>query len=343
MNQAEQVVTQKNTSLKEHHTFQLSATAQYFTSINTAQQLQTLVTMPLWQDQPHIVLGEGSNTLFVKDFAGIVVRNQIKSIKTIDENDETIWLEIGAGENWHQFVCYCIERNYGGVENLSLIPGTVGAAPMQNIGAYGAEIKDVFESLVAVDVSTGKKQTFDKSDCEFAYRDSVFKNTAAGQYIIASVTLKLPKKPSFNVSYASLHAHLADVPKASLSLAVISQAVMDIRLSKLPDPAVLPNAGSFFKNTIVPRDQFASLQALYPQIPHYSHDDQVKIPSAWLIEQCGWKGKRQGPVGVYEHQALVLVNYGGASGAQLLSLAGDIQTDVNEKFGIQLEPEVRII
>ena len=293
---------------------------------------------------PYFVLGGGSNICFTKDVEGIVLHNQILGMEVIRESDAHVWVRIGGGENWHQTVMEVIRKDWGGLENMSLIPGSVGAAPIQNIGAYGVELKDVFESLEAWDLNTGQKLTFSKEECRFGYRDSFFKQQGKGRYFIAYVTLRLDKSPhKLHLDYGAIRETLHAMGIENPKMADVSQAVIRIRQSKLPNPEVLGNAGSFFKNPLVPGSQFEVLKETYPGIPGYAADDgMVKVPAGWLIEQCGWKGKRLGPVGCHKDQALVLVHYGGGTGADILALCRTIQSDVAARFGIQLETEVNI-
>lgn len=335
---------QQHVSLASRHTFALSAEAQYYAQIHSVADMQTLIQAPLWKQQPYLILGEGSNTLFIDDFQGLVIANRIKGIEIVKETDDNVWLKAGAGENWHQLVIYCIEHNYAGLENLSLIPGSVGAAPVQNIGAYGVELKDLFFELEAIDLATGELKKFSNAECKFAYRDSRFKHELKNKFLICYVTLRLNKKPVFNVGYGQIKEKLAEMQIKMLSIKAISQAIMAIRNSKLPDPAKLPNAGSFFKNPIVSKNILTNIKNFFPQVPNYDlPDGSFKIPAAWLIEQSGWKGRRLGSVGVHEKQALVLVNYGGASGQDVLALAEKIQQDVQNKFNIHLQAEVNIV
>lgn len=332
---------QKNVSLKPFNTFDIDVSTAYFFALqNTNSLLDLLSSLP---SHPTLILGGGSNVLFTEDYSGIVIHNELKGIEIVDENNDHIWLKIAAGENWHQLVMYCVDHGYGGIENLSLIPGTVGAAPMQNIGAYGVEIRSVFESLDAIELATGKLKSFDNADCQFGYRQSIFKNTHKDQFMICSVTLKLDKNPKLNTSYGAISETLKRMG-AKPSIKTISDAVIDIRQSKLPDPNKIPNAGSFFKNPYVTQEIFKALKNRYPEIPNYpAPDNHIKLPAAWLIEQCGWKGKSVGKAGVHEHQALVLINRNNASGADLKKLAETIQQSVNDQFGILLTPEVNII
>jgi UDP-N-acetylmuramate dehydrogenase len=335
---------QEHVSLKALNTFGIEAQARYYSLINDIPTLQQLLLRPDLQDLPHLTLGSGSNILFIQDFPGWVIHLSIASIEKIDQDPSSVCLKIGAGLDWHALVTYCIENGYAGIENLSLIPGTVGAAPIQNISAYGAELSEVFESLEAIEVSTGATKTFYKSDCAFGYRESVFKNELQGQYVISYVTLRLQKVPTFKTEYTGIKEALAAMNVEKLSLQAISDAIIRIRQSKLPNPSKAGNAGSFFKNPVLSKSFFEELQPEYPNMPYFdSPEDQVKIPAAWLIEESGWKGYREGPVGVHPNHALVLVNYGGATGQAVYQLAQKIQQSVQDKFGITLVPEVNII
>lgn len=269
---------------------------------------------------------------------------EMKGLHTLSETDEEVLVSIGAGENWHQFVLWCVERGFGGVENLALIPGTVGAAPMQNIGAYGVELKEVFHSLEAYEIKSGKLATFYKEDCKFGYRYSVFKGGLKDKYVITKVNFKLKKKPEFNISYGNLKDTLDQMGVEELTLKNVSQAVINIRQSKLPDPMDIGNAGSFFKNPVIEKLHFEALEAQFPEIKSYPVDvDSVKVPAGWLIEQAGWKGYRYGDIGVHENQALVLVNHGTGRGRDIFKLSNDILKSVQNKFGIDLEREVNVI
>ena len=338
------MLLQEHVSLKNLNTFGIPAQARYYVRIDTLQSLRDLLARPSLRALPRLVLGGGSNLVFLNDFQGIVMHMAIKELTTIRADKDHVWVQAGAGVNWHQLVLHCVANGYAGIENLSLIPGTVGAAPMQNIGAYGVELCDVFESLEALEVRSGAVHTFDQAACAFGYRDSIFKNALKGQYIILNVTLRLQKTPTFQTAYGVIQSTLDAMNVQALSIKAISDAVIHIRQSKLPDPARLGNAGSFFKNPVMAPAQFKQLQAKYPQIPGYEQPEgQVKVPAAWLIEQCGWKGKTRGPVGVHKQQALVLVNYGGGTGQALFQLAQDIQQSVKERFGIEIKPEVHLI
>lgn len=334
---------QENISLKAYNTFGLDAKAQFFCEVTSMAILQQILADPRWQQTPKLILGEGSNVLLTQDFPGLVLKIKLLGIEPIHEDADHVWITVGAGENWHQLVLYCLAHQYAGVENLSLIPGTVGAAPMQNIGAYGVELKSVFDRLVAIRISDGSSQVFDHQSCRFGYRESVFKTTLKNQYIIVSVTLRLDKKPTFHVEYGAIRDTLTKMQMQELSIRAISDAVIKIRTEKLPDPKVIGNAGSFFKNPVVDGELLESLQQKYPQIPHFMHENHYKIPAGWLIEQCRWKGYRTDNVGVHQHHSLVLVNYGGGSGHLLQQLAADIQASVLKKFGVELILEVNII
>lgn len=331
----------KNVSLKPYNTFGLKAIAKRFGVFRSVEELKESLSKI---DAPLLVLGGGSNVLLTQDFEGIVLKNELKGIRVIEEDASNILVEVAAGENWHEFVLHCIENNWAGIENLSLIPGTVGAAPMQNIGAYGIEIRQVFDRLTAVEISTGEEHTFNNEDCAFGYRESVFKKSLKGKYIITSVIFKLNKTPTFNTSYGAIQETLDSMGVKELSIKAVSDAVIHIRQTKLPDPKEIGNAGSFFKNPEVDKIDFEGLKAEFNEIPGYPLPNQkVKIPAAWFIEQAGWKGKTFGEIGVHKNQPLVLVNYGNGEGNDLKDLAFKIQDSVKEKFGIVLTPEVNII
>lgn len=334
----------KDFPLKQYNTFGIDAKCDFFAEFRDIDTLKQLLLNPGLTDLEKLVLGGGSNILFTKDFPGLVLKNSLKGIEIIKENDDHIWVKSGAGEIWHELVLYCINRNYAGIENLSLIPGLTGAAPMQNIGAYGVELKSVFENLEALRIKDGKFYSFKNADCEFGYRESIFKKSLKGQFIITSVTLRLNKKPAYNISYGAIQQTLEEHGIKELSIKAISDAVISIRQSKLPDPQVIGNAGSFFKNPEIPAQTYVLLSHEYPEMPNYKlPDEMVKIPAGWLIEQCGWKGKKVGNTGSHINQSLVLVNYGQATGEEIKDLAFKIQNSVKEKFGIELNPEVNII
>ena len=339
---------QENFSLRPFNTFGIDARAAYFARFSNMEELEELLICK--PGKPKLILGGGSNILFTGDFKGLVLKNEFPGITEVHEDSEYVYIKAGAGENWHQFVLYCIERNWAGIENLSLIPGNVGASPMQNIGAYGVEIEDVFWSLEAYHISDRKLVTFTKTDCGFGYRESVFKKKFKDQFVIINVTYQLRKKPRFNTSYGAIEQELDRMGVKELSVKAISDAVIQIRTSKLPDPAVTGNAGSFFKNPVVSLDIYQGLQSSFPGIIAYpSGDDKMKLAAGWLIEHSGpndtasWKGQRIGDAGCHDKQALVLVNYGNASGRDIFRLSEEIAQSVKAKFGIFLEREVNII
>lgn len=330
-------------SLKPFHTFGTSISAEMLAEAASAAEAQEIIDFARSKNAPLTILGGGSNVLFSHDLDGVVLLNRIKGIGEAGRTDTTVKVRVGAGENWHQFVEYCIQNNWGGVENLALIPGSVGASPMQNIGAYGVELESVFDSLEALHIPTGETHHFTKDDCKFGYRESVFKGKFKGQYLITHVTYELQLQPTFNTTYGAIELELESMG-VERSLRSIADAVIHIRQSKLPDPKVLGNAGSFFKNPVVNALQFANLVAEFPDMPNYPvGSDQKKLAAGWLIEQSGWKGKRIGSCGVHEKQALVLVNYGDATGEEIYSLSQRIMDDVADKFGVYLEREVNII
>jgi UDP-N-acetylmuramate dehydrogenase len=317
--------------------------AAHFASFDSTDELLSLLQTPIITQQPLLILGSGSNVLFTKDVAGSVLKNNIKGIEKVDEDDQYYFIKAGAGENWHSFVMHCVEHGYAGIENLALIPGSVGASPMQNIGAYGVEIKDVFHSLEAIHIKEGYSRIFTADDCAFGYRESVFKNQYKHTYVITSVTYRLAKKPSFVISYGAIEQQLEKMQVKELSLHSVAQAVMSIRQSKLPDPAVLGNAGSFFKNPTIPTEQYHLLKENFSSLVAYEQpNSQFKLAAGWLIEQCGWKGFRKGDAGCHSQQALVLVNHGNATGEQIYQLSEDIIQSVESKFGVVLEREVNI-
>ena len=339
---------QENISLKQYNSFGINASAKYFAGFNTLQELEDCLEFKtsetLHPPSQKLILGGGSNILFTKNFDGLVLKNQLKGIELVKEDADHVYLKAGAGENWHKFVEYCIQKNLAGVENLSLIPGNVGASPMQNIGAYGIEIKDVFHSLEAYDIADRKIVEFGLRDCEFGYRESVFKNRFKNQFVITSVTYRLNKVPAFNVSYGAIQQELDTMGVKDLSIANISAAVIRIRSSKLPDPKEIGNAGSFFKNPEIENEQFMQLKNNFPAIVGYDlHNGKTKLAAGWLIEQCGWKGYRRGDAGCHAKQALVLVNYGNARGNEIYELSTDIIASVKEKFGVSLQREVNIV
>lgn len=334
-----------NVSLKDFNTFGVEVFAKFYTEVTSTQMVVELCKQAMFVDQEVLLLGGGSNILLTQDFSGLVVRNCILGREIVAETTESIDIKIGAGEIWQEIVEYAIDEGFGGLENLSLIPGTVGAAPVQNIGAYGVEIKDIFVKLEAVNRKTGKVHIFDNEAFQFGYRSSIFTTSLVDKYVITWVTLKLSKKPILNVSYGQITNLLAKRRLTNPTIRDISEIVIEIRQSKLPDPDKIGNAGSFFKNPIIPLNHYDKLKIEWPNLPGSNTKDgeSIKVPAAWLIEKCGFKGKRYGNVGVYSKHALVLVNYGGGTGMEIQNLANNIQKTVEKTFGIKLEPEVNIV
>ena len=338
-----------NVSLKKYNSFGIDATAKYFSTFDSLSSLSELIE---WKNDllakkelsKLLILGGGSNVLFTQNFDGLILKNELAGIEKIKEDNDYVYLKVGAGVNWHSFVMYCIENNLGGVENLSLIPGNTGASPMQNIGAYGVEIKDVFYELEAFHLKEKKLVIFSLKDCEFGYRESVFKRALKSKFVITTVTFKLTKKPVFSTSYGTIEQELNAMGITDLSLRSISTAIINIRKSKLPNPAEIGNAGSFFKNPEIDFSYFEELKNNFPNIVGYNlPTGKVKLAAGWLIEQCGWKGYRKGDAGCHVKQALVLVNYGNANGNEILILSTQIIESIYQKFGVTIEREVNII
>ena len=332
---------QKNVSLKNYNTFGISANAKRFISVNSVYELQQILKV----EKDIFLISGGSNMLLTTDIDKLVVHINIKGVSIDNENENAVYLTVNAGENWHDFVLWCISQNYGGIENLSLIPGYVGTCPIQNIGAYGVEVKDTITKVEALDIKTGKLVQFSNKDCNFGYRNSIFKNEVKDKYIITSVSFKLTTvHHNLNSSYGAIETELSLKKISKPSLKDISEAVIAIRKSKLPDPKELGNSGSFFKNPVISSTQYLKLQKEYADIPGYKISDiEVKIPAGWLIEKAGFKGKRHGEFGVHDKQALVLVNYGNANGKEIYQLAKKIKVNIIKKFEITLEIEVNII
>ncbi|MDP3149359.1 MAG: UDP-N-acetylmuramate dehydrogenase [Ignavibacteria bacterium] len=329
-------------NLQNKNSFGLNVSAKYFCTVSSKDELVNLVEQV--KDEKVLLLGGGSNILFTKNFEGCVIQFNRKGITTLDEDKDSVLLEVFAGELWDDFVSYCVEKNYYGIENMSLIPGTVGAAPIQNIGAYGQELKDTFFAANGIYLEGLSEKTFFKSGCNFDYRSSIFKHELKNKFLITSVVFRLKKSHQLNTHYGSIEQELKSMKKNNPTLADIRNIVVKIRQEKLPDPRRFGNCGSFFKNPEIEKVHFEKLNQLYPSLKGFPFSENtIKIPAGWLIEQCGWKGKRIGNVGVHEDQALVLVNYGDASGAEILQLADSIKEDVFKKFEIQLEEEVNII
>lgn len=334
------MMTQAHADLRTLNTFGISARAAVLVMVGKTAELDALTRTPGFETRDWAVLGGGSNILLTGDIHRPVVRIAIAGLKVLAEAGDRVLIEAGAGVMWHKLVMWSLDRNLSGLENLSLIPGTVGAAPIQNIGAYGVELREVFDSLQAWEVATGRLRTFSASECAFGYRDSVFKQELKGRYIITSVRLALRRTPVLTLDYGALRDVLRERGIGSPSPRDVSEAVMAIRRSKLPDPAVIGNAGSFFKNPTISTSEYERLRSVHPTLPGYPSDNGVKIPAGWLIEQAGWKGYRQGDAGVHDKQALVLVNHGTATGAQIADLADRIRADIRRRFCIDIHPEV---
>ena len=338
------MIVHENHSLKTLNTFGINASARYYTQLSSVAEFQEIISSTVYKNTQKLILGGGSNILFTQNFDGLVLKNNLKGISIVKETEEHYYVKAAAGEAWHQFVQYCVEHNFAGLENLSLIPGNVGASPMQNIGAYGVEIKDSVFELEALHIQDNTLHTFSNTDCKFGYRESVFKREYKNQYIIVSVTFKLLKKPNFNTSYGAIEKELQAMGVQVPSIQAISKAVCNIRSSKLPDPAQIGNAGSFFKNPEIGIDKLNSLKTQFSDLVSYDlPNGNAKLAAGWLIEQCGWKGKTIGDAGVHKLQALVLVNYKNATGAEILALSQQIMDSVQLKFDVQLEREVNII
>ena len=331
-----------NQSLLRYNTFHIDERASEFSIVEDEQQLLECLQYANKYQKPLFIIGGGSNILLTHTVDGLAIVNKLKGISLVQETDDYVDIKSMSGENWHACVRWCVDNNYGGIENLSLIPGTVGAAPIQNIGAYGVELQDVCLSVEAVHIHTLEKRIFQKHECAFGYRDSVFKQQEKGKYFILSVTMRLQKNPTFNIAYGDIQKILSLDFNNTLSIKNISDVIIKIRKSKLPDPDEIGNAGSFFKNPVISNAQAASLKLQYPDMPMFALDTDTKIPAAWLIEQCGWKGYRKGNYGVHTKQALVLVNYEQANGHDIVDLSTSIITSVQQRFNIQLEREVNI-
>ena len=337
------MIIQNNFSLKKYNTFGIEAKAKRFIAVHSVEDLKTVLQE--YKSEPKLVLGGGSNMLLTQDIQALVIHIDLKGKKILKEDDDYVWVESMAGENWHEFVLWTIEQNFGGLENMSLIPGNVGTTPVQNIGAYGTEIKDTFISCEAMSIDNQEMKTFSKEACHFGYRESIFKHEAKDQFIITSVVFKLTKRNhKINISYGDITKELEKQNVVTPTLAAISNAVIAIRQSKLPDPKELGNSGSFFKNPIISKEQYEKAKILYPEMPHYViSETQVKVPAGWLIEKAGFKGKRFGDAGIHKNQALVLVNYGNATGKEILDISKNIQATILKEFGIAIEAEVNVI
>lgn len=340
----DELIIQRDISLKPFNTFGLDATAQYFVSIVDERQFDQLFYHPLFNSEPHLVLGGGSNIVLTRDFAGMVVHIAHQGINVLDEDETHVLVAAAAGEVWHDFVRTCLERGWYGLENLALIPGTVGAAPIQNIGAYGVEVESTFDCLIAFDTATGCYVHLTHEQCHFGYRDSIFKREAHDRYVILEVAFKLSKIPNIKTTYADVERELTEQKISQPTPKDVFNAVCAVRQRKLPDPTVMGNAGSFFKNPVVSYEQYREIGTLHPGIVHYPQKDgTVKLAAAWMIDRCGWKGQSLGQAGVHANQALVLVNRGDARGEEVLALANAIMTSVKNRFGVLLTPEPEIL
>lgn len=334
---------QHNFSLKNYNTFGIEAKAKQFVAVHSTEELKQV--LETHKGEAKFILGGGSNMLLTQDINALVIHVDLKGIKIIKEDNDHVWVESSAGEVWHEFVLWTIDQNFGGLENMSLIPGNVGTTPIQNIGAYGTEIKDTFVSCNAMNIATQEMKTFEKAECKFGYRESIFKQEAKDQYVITSVVFQLTKRNhKINTAYGDITKELEKNNIVTPTLKEVSNAVIAIRQSKLPDPKELGNSGSFFKNPIIPKALYEKAHAQFPEMPHYVvSETEVKVPAGWLIEQAGFKGKRFGDAGIHKNQALVLVNYGSATGQEILAVSRDIQATVLEKYGIAIEAEVNVI
>lgn len=336
---------QENFSLQPFNTFGVDVNAKYFTEVQTVDELKEAIRYSKEHHLSVLFLGGGSNILLTRDFDGLAIKLSLKGISEEDLNENEVLVTAKSGENWHEFVLHSLEKNYGGLENLSLIPGNVGTSPMQNIGAYGTEIKDIFVSCTVLDLENLELKTFNLKDCHFGYRDSVFKQEGKGKYVILDVSFKLTKKNHhIKTEYGAIKTELENMGITDPTIQDVSKAVIHIRQSKLPDPKEIGNAGSFFKNPTIPLTQFEDLKQKFENIPGYPNGDMVKVPAGWLIEQCGWKGKQIGNAASHKLQALVIVNATGeATGKEIFDFSTEIIDSVKEKFGIELEREVNII
>lgn len=337
------MMIQENVSLKPYNTFGIDVNARRFVSVTSVDELKNVIEQS--RHEPLFIMGGGSNMLLTRDVDALVIQINLRGMEVLKQTDDSVWVEVQAGESWHEFVLYAISNDWGGIENMSLIPGNVGTAPIQNIGAYGREIKDTFVSCKALHLKTLEIHEFTNEACKFGYRESIFKQSVKGEYIIVSVVFKLTRRNHvINTAYGDIQAELAAQGVTKPTIADVSRAVIAIRQSKLPDPKVLGNSGSFFKNPVIPASQFDELKLRFPDIKSFPvSETEVKVPAGWLIEKAGLKGKRWGNAGVHEKQALVIVNYGGASGAEILEVSKKVQREVFEQFGVAIEAEVNVI
>ena len=338
------MIIQTNKSLKDYNSFKVDVKAEFFAEINSVENIQQIILDGLLTDHSYLIIGSGCNMLFSEDFEGLILKINNKGTELIKETDSYAYVKVAAGEDWDNFIIWSIEHDYYGLENLSMIPGSVGASPVQNIGAYGVELKDVFYELEAINLETGGIKVFSKNECKFGYRDSIFKHQLKNKFIILSVTFRLRKRASFKCDYEDLRLELKNKGITNLTAKIVREVVCSIRLRKLPYPSELGNAGSFFKNPVINEFKFTELKKRYSELKYYElPGNKYKLPAAWMIEKCGWKGRRIGNVGVHKDQALVIVNYGNATGEEIIKFADSLMDDVIGKFGVLLDFEVNII
>lgn len=336
------ITVQKEYSLLSHNTFRLDVKADTFIEYSSTDDLKQILADKESLGTQYLHIGSGSNLLFISNYKGTILHSKILGFEVTENTNDYVLVKVGAGVEWDDFVAYCVSQGWSGAENLSLIPGEVGASAVQNIGAYGVEAKDLITQVETIDTATGEERVFSKEECNYSYRQSIFKSELKGRFIVTYVTYKLNKQPVYNLEYGNIKAELEKYPE--ISLTTIREAIIAIRNSKLPDPNVEGNAGSFFMNPIIPRTHFLELQKQFPQIPHYEIDeDHVKVPAGWMIDKCGWKGKTVGHAGVHNKQALVLVNRGNATGSEIVALSREIQASVKKTFNIDIHPEVNFI
>ncbi len=333
----------RNFSLKKYNTFGIDVNAAYFAEVFSEEDLYDFLQKAYEYPHPPMIIGGGSNMLFLGDYPGTILKISTKGISVVKEDDKSVWVKASGGEDWDGFVAHCVEQGWGGLENLSLIPGKVGTAPVQNIGAYGVEVKDALTQLEALNILDFTTRIFTNAECRFGYRESIFKHDLKGKFIIINVTFRLSKNPVISIDYGNIREELAQTGVKNPGIHEVREAVCNIRKRKLPEPSIIGNAGSFFKNPVLSPAEHTLLKIKFPGMVSFPQDDKFKIAAAWLIEQCGWKGKRIGDAGVHSTQPLVLVNHGNASGEEILALAERIKKDVKEKFSIELETEVNII
>ncbi len=333
---------QENFSIQELHTFHIPVKTRWFAEYESIEELKVLLQMDIVKNNLFFHIGGGSNLLFTKDYPGVIIHSKIRFIETVGETSDEIFIEVGSGIVWDDFVAWCVDHGYGGAENLSYIPGEVGASAIQNIGAYGAEVKDIIERVETVDIKTGKSRIFTISECKYGYRSSIFKQSLKGKYIVTSVVFRLNKKPVLNLDYGNIREAFENMPEKNLRS--LREAIISIRKKKLPEPDELGSAGSFFMNPVISLDKYVALKQTYPDMPHYPMgSDRVKIPAAWLIDRCGWKGKTVGGAAVYDKQCLVIVNKNEATSEDVIKLSQMIQESVSDKYGISIQPEVNFI